>query len=214
MKKLLIIVSLASCMFAGEMGLSAYGGLGLANVSYGEDLGTGVTAGMKPGANLGIQYNKLPVLIGVGMSMRGTVISVDGSDYKSTVSMNYLDISVLYPYTVGPGAAFAGLNIGMNLSATMNSDAPGATEQDWTKSDCTMDKDGKAISCMNSLDFGIALGYTYPINDDIGVSVGYYLGLADFTAGAGVNADGTLTEDGSSDKHNGILINVGYALPF
>ena len=58
MKKLLIIVSLSSCIFAGEMGLSAYGGLGLANVSYGEDLTTGVTSGMKPGLNIGIQYNK------------------------------------------------------------------------------------------------------------------------------------------------------------
>ena len=56
MKKLLIIVSLASFMFAGEMGLSAYGGLGLANVSYGEDLETGVTAGMKPGLNIGFPH--------------------------------------------------------------------------------------------------------------------------------------------------------------
>jgi len=199
-------------MFAGEMGLKAYGGLGLANVSFGEDLGTGMTAGMKPGANFGVQYTKLPVLIGVGMSMRGTVISTDGSDYKATMAMNYLDISVLYPYTVGPGAAFAGLNIGMNLSATVNSDAPGAEEEDWTKSDCTMDADGKAISCMNGLDYGLLLGYTYPINDDMGVSIGYYLGLADFTAGAGGGSDGK--DDYSADKHNGILVNVGYALPF
>ena len=33
MKKLLTIVSFASCIFAGEMGLSAYGGLNLANLA-------------------------------------------------------------------------------------------------------------------------------------------------------------------------------------
>jgi len=62
MKKLLIIASLASGIFAGEMGLNVYGGLGLANVTPGEDI-PALSYGMKPGANLGIQYNKLPVLI-------------------------------------------------------------------------------------------------------------------------------------------------------
>ena len=56
MKKLLIIVSLSSFIFAGEMGLSAYGGLGLANISYEADAPDGVTHGM----------NKASVDVGCG----------------------------------------------------------------------------------------------------------------------------------------------------
>ena len=84
MKKMLIILSLSTCIFAGEMGLSAYGGLGLTNVAYGEDLTTGVTSGMKPGLVIGVQYNKLPVLVGMGVSMRGNVISIDNFDDKKS----------------------------------------------------------------------------------------------------------------------------------
>ena len=196
MKKMLIIVSLLSFTFAGEMGLSAYGGLGLANISYEADTPDGVTHGMKPGLNIGVQYNKLPVLVGAGISMRGSVMSMDGVDDKTTTSMNYLDISVLYPYAVGPGNVFAGLDIGINLSATTtvgDADAVDLKEVD---------------DVINGLDYGLLVGYTYPINETMGVSAGYYLGLADWSG------DGGAEEDVSSDKHNGIIINVGYALPF
>ena len=196
MKKLLTIITITSFMFAGEMGLSAYGGLGLANISYEMETPDGVTYGMKPGLNLGVQYNKLPVLVGVGISMRGSVMSMDGVDDKTTTSMNYLDISVLYPYAVGPGNVFAGLDIGINLSAsnkTGDADAVDMKEVD---------------DMINALDYGLLIGYTYPINEAMGVSAGYYLGLADWSGDAG------LDEDPYSDKHNGILVNVGYALPF
>ena len=46
----------------------------------------------------------------------------------------------------------------------------------------------------------------------MGVSAGYYLGLADFSAMIGGGDD--FTEDYSSDKHNGLVVNFGYALPF
>ena len=196
MKKLLVIVTLGSFMFAGEMGLSAYGGLGLTNVSYGVDMATGMSSGMKPGLNLGVQYHKLPVIVGVGISMRGNVISIDGVDDKTTSSFNYLDISVLYPYAVGPGNVFAGLDIGINLTATQtvgDADAVDLKEND---------------DVINGLDYGLLVGYTYPINETMDVSAGYYLGLADWSG------DGGADEDTSSDKHNGIVVNVGYALPF
>ena len=196
MKKLLIIASLAGCIFAGEMGLSAYGGLGLANIAYEADTPDGVTHGMKPGLNIGVQYNKLPVLVGAGISMRGSVMSMDGVDDKTTTSMNYLDISVLYPYAVGPGNVFAGLDIGINLTATTtvgDADAVDMKETD---------------DAINGLDYGLVVGYTYPINETMGVSAGYYHGLADWSG------DGGADEDTSSDKHNGLVVNVGYALPF
>ena len=196
MKKLLIIASLAGCIFAGEMGLSAYGGLGLANISYEADTPDGVTHGMKPGLNIGVQYNKLPVLVGMGVSMRGNVISIDNFDDKTTMSMNYLDVSVLYPYAVGPGNVFAGLNIGINLTAT--STTGDADAIDMKETDDTV----------NGLDYGLLVGYTYPLNETMGVSAGYYIGLADFSG------DGGASTDPSTDKHNGIVFNVGYALPF
>ena len=195
MKKLLVIVTLGSFMFAGEMGLSAYGGLGLANISI-EEASDGVTYGMKPGLNIGVQYNKLPVLVGMGMSMRGTVMSMDGVDDKTTYGMNYLDVSVLYPYAAGPGNVFAGLNIGINLTATSttgDADAVDLKEND---------------DVINGLDYGLLVGYTYPLNETMAVSAGYYLGLADWSGDYGMD------EDTSSDKHNGIVVNVGYALPF
>ena len=192
MKKLLLIVTVLSLSFAGEMGLSAYGGLGLANVS--PETSTGMTYGMKPGLVLGVHYNKLPVIVGVGYSMRGSVISIEGVTDDVTMSWNYLDISVLYPYVVGPGNIFAGLNIGMNLSASSKTGSADAVD---------VPDNGK-----NSLDYGLLFGYTYPINETMGVSAGYYLGLADFSGDFGAGSDT------SSDKHNGIIFNVGYALPF
>ena len=196
MKKMLIILSLSTCIFAGEMGLSAYGGLGLTNIAWEADAVDGVNRGMKPGLNIGVQYNKLPVLVGVGMSMRGSVMSIDGVDDKVTTSMNYLDISVLYPYAAGPGNVFAGLNIGLNLTATSTTGDADAVDL----------KD--ADDMVNGLDYGLLVGYTYPINETMGVSAGYYLGLADFSG------DGGADDDPSSDKHNGMVVNVGYALPF
>ena len=123
-------------------------------------------------------------------------MSIEGADDKITTSMNYLDISVLYPYAVGPGNAFVGLDIGLNLSASVK--AGDADSVDMKEADDTV----------NGLDYGLLLGYTYPINGDMGVSFGYYLGLADFSGDYG------LDEDLSADKHNGLVVNVGYALPF
>ncbi|MBT6871005.1 MAG: outer membrane beta-barrel protein [Candidatus Marinimicrobia bacterium] len=200
MKRMLIILSLASCMFAGEMGLKAYGGLVMANVAFGEEMcDEGCTQGMKPGASFGVQYTKLPVMLGLGMSMRGTTMTYEFGDEElvMTMALNYLDITALYPYPVGPGVAFAGLDIGMLLSATASSDAEGSEDVDLTEDDGT-----------NSLDYGIMLGYTYPINDDMSVSLGYYMGLGDVTGDYG------LDEDPSADKNTGLFVNMGYSLPF
>jgi len=116
---------------------------------------------------------------------------------------------------------FAGLNIGINLSAKSKTDQSGAKEYDLKTTNAAdndgwgamcQDADGKDMSCVNGLDYGLLVGYTYPINDDISVSVGYYLGLADISTSVGTPTDAKA--DASADKHNGILVNVGYALPF
>ena len=123
-------------------------------------------------------------------------MSIDGMDDKTTMSMNYLDVSVLYPYAAGPGFVFGGLDIGINLSATSTTGDADAVDLKETD------------DVINGLDYGLLVGYTYPINETMGVSAGYYLGLADFSG------DGGADDDPSSDKHNGMVVNVGYALPF
>ena len=186
MKKLLIIVSLASFIFAGEMGLSAYGGMNLASIAVEE---CDDCSGMKPGLLLGVQYNKLPVILGVGISQRGNKMEMDllGVKTTTTASYMYLDLSAIYPYAVGPGNVWGGLGIGVNLSA-----------------EATVDIDGTELSADIedvAMDFGLTFGYTYPINETMGVSASYYMGLAE------------IIED-SKSKHNGIGLGISYNLPF
>ena len=52
-------------------------------------------------------------------------------------------------------------------------------------------------------------GFTYPVNDDIGVYASYYMGLAEW-----MEADADNADDTAGDKHNGINVGVTYALPF
>ena len=186
MKKMLVIIAMFSFMVAGEMGLSAYGGLGLANMSTDSDITDAIDFGMKPGLTLGVTYDKFPVIVGGGLSFRGSVWSATGME-DITVKMTYLDLLALYPYAVGPGNIMAGLNIGINLSATYEYD--GETED---------------MEDVSALDYGLYFGYAYPINEMMSVNAGYYLGLANF-------------DDSDSDdkwNHNGILLTVGYALPY
>ena len=186
MKKMLIIASLSACIFAGEMGLNVYGGMNMGSIAV-EDCDD--CSGMKPGLVLGVQYNKLPVILGVGISQRGNKMEVEVLDVKTTTtaSYTYLDLSAIYPYAVGPGNVWAGLDIGMNLSAEATIDIDG-TEATGDIEDVAMD-------------FGLTFGYTYPLNETMGVSASYYMGLAE------------IIED-SKSKHNGIGVGINYILPY
>ena len=184
MKKMLVIIAMFSFMVAGEMGLSAYGGLGLANMSTDGDAPWDY--GIKPGITLGVTYDKFPVIVGGGLSFRGSVWSATGME-DMTLKMTYLDLLALYPYAVGPGNIMAGLNIGINLSATREQDGESDDMED-----------------VSALDYGLYFGYAYPINEMMSVNAGYYLGLANF--------DGSDSDD--KWNHNGIQLTVGYALPY
>ncbi len=185
MKKVLAIITMFSFMVAGEMGLSVYGGLGMTNVSSDDD---NSVSGSKMGLNLGVTYDKLPVIVGAGFSMRGA------KEDDITLKLNYIDLMALYPYAAGPGSAWVGLDIGINMSAKYDNDG---TETDLKDSDCD--------DCINGLDYGLLFGYTYPLNETMGVSLGYYLGLGDWS-GDGMGD--------SSDNNNGILMNLEYVLPY
>ena len=187
MKKLLLIITALSLSFAGEMGLSAYGGLNMAGVSHDPAIDD---SGMKPGLAFGVQYNKLPVILGAGISMRGEKIkesTVAGITMSGSSSYMYLDLSATYPYAVGPGNVWAGLDIGMNLNAEKTETFAGV--------DVTEDILDVQI------DYGLLIGYTYPINETMGVFASYYLGLAEIVAD-------------SKAKHNGIGLGISYSLPY
>ena len=117
MKKVLAIVTLFSFIVAGDMGLIAYGGLNLTNISYEESCPTGTNSdcSMRTGLSLGVNYSKptLPVILGVGISMRGNKMETTGM--KSETKFMYLDLSAIYPYPLGPGGVWAGIDIGMPL---------------------------------------------------------------------------------------------------
>ena len=187
MKKLLLIVTVLSLSFAGEMGLSAYGGLNMAGVSYDPAMDE---SGMKTGLALGVQYNKLPVVLGVGISMRGETIKeyeVAGVTMSGSSSYMYLDLFAIYPYVVGAGNVWAGLDIGINLSATQSVTMAGVeTENDLEDVE---------------MDYGLLFGYTYPINETMGVSASYYMGFSE------------IVKDTKS-KHNGIGLGISYSLPY
>ena len=107
--------------------------------------------------------------------------------YSASSSFMYLDLSAIYPYAVGPGNVWAGLDIGINLSAESTVEIAGA-EVSGDIEDVEMD-------------YGLVFGYTYPINETMGVFASYYLGLAEIVAD-------------SKAKHNGIGLGISYSLPY
>ena len=64
--------------------------------------------------------------------------------------------------------------------------------------DCKMSDD---IEDVESMDYGLALGYTYPVNEQIGIYASYYMGLVEIVKDA-------------ENKHTGIGLGITYALPF
>ena len=199
MKKMLIVLTLASTMLFGQMGLSAYGGLNMANLVC-----EGCEGDMKMGGAFGVNYTMSPVVLGAGVSMRGSSESMtmdDDIDGEVTVTMNfmYLDLSVLYPIAAGPGNAWVGLDVGMNLSATSDMEVTGEACDLYETMDmaCSSSDDIEDVE----MDYGLAFGYTYPVNEQIGIYASYYMGLADIVKDV-------------ETKHTGIGLGMTYALPF
>ena len=192
MKKMLIVLTLASTMLFGQMGLSAYGGLNMANIAC-----EGCEGDVKMGGAFGVQYAMSPVVLGAGISMRGTTESED--DMTVSTNFMYLDLSVLYPIAAGPGNAWVGFDLGMNLSATVDMEVTGDMCDAFEAMDmeCTASEDLEDVE----MDYGLAFGYTYPVNEQIGIYASYYMGLAE------------IVKD-SESTHTGIGLGMTYALPF
>jgi len=195
MKKIVLIVSCFSLTFAGDMGLSMYGGALISNATVECEVGmecNGLTSG-----SFGVQYNMQSVVVGVGVSIRGYGMSMEmlGMETKLGRGFTYLDLSAIYPYKLGPGNAWAGLGIGLNLAASETVDMSGSDDM------CAMMECGETTTDLEDvpLDYGLLLGYTYPVNDNMGIYASYYMGLAEIEEGA---------------TWSGIGLGITYGLPF
>ena len=191
MRKLLISALLITGLFAQ---ITVVAGLNLGNVSYGADLKTAmddfkVTNSFKPGLAIGVDYAVGPVVANAGLTQRGTTMSYDGVDDKVNSTTNYITFGASYPYAINDQMSVsAGLGLGMLMSAsTKVGDA-----------DAVDSKEGMA-----SMDYGLNLGFDYGINDNMGVRLSYYLGLAD------TNEE---TTEGYEVKNTGIGVSFLYGL--
>ena len=121
-----------------------------------------------------------PVNVGLGYGNRGW--SIKYNSIETTVIQNYLDVMIGAGYPMGP-VNLTGMFL---LGSSMGS---GKIESDGTEIDYPDEDFGEFT------DYGLMFGLNYPINDNIGLDVGYYLGLA---------------EVDDAVKYNGIAFSLGY----
>jgi len=189
MKKLLTLVfAFVAFMSVSNAQLGIRAGINLANVSVDAE-GQSLEPDSRLGIHLGVTYDKmindnLTFRPGVLFSGKGFKLEVDGIDEDFGVSLGYIEIPLDFVYKTGSLNIHAGPYLGLLMSAKVG------------------DEDVKDQS--ESLDYGLNLGLSYNINEQIGVGLNYGLGLANTTK----------TEDGddSSVKNKVIGIFVTYSL--
>ena len=190
MRKILIPACLITGLFAQ---ITVVAGLNLGNMSYGADLKTAMDAadqksGFQPGLAIGVDYAVGPVVANAGFTQRGTKLTMGSDDY--TTSLSYITFGASYPYAINDQMSVsAGLGVGMFMSGKTK--AGDADPVD-------VDKDS-----MNGTDYGLNLGFDYGINDNMGVRLSYYLGLADISKE---------TTAGMERKNTGIGVSFLYGL--
>lgn len=174
MKLIITTITLLSFGFS-QMGITLHGGFGMNNI--GGDATEGMEAKMKTGLHIGVSKQLMEnCIVGVGYTQRGSKMTPEATGdalvdalleaMEMEYSMDYLDLYALYPIPVElPVMLFAGLNVGINVKS----------EVSFMGEAVDMSEDTE------SLDYGLLLGGSYPINETMSVSAGYYLGLANFT---------------------------------
>ena len=201
MKKIILILSVGFIFAQDTTDLppthNIVGGLLMAGATVEDDVEG--TVEMLPSANFGYQYtgllsNNIPLVLGTGITMRGFNLTND-SDNNIEFRMTYLDFYAFFPYPVGPGAVIGGIGLGMALNGTATI---GSTEIDLLEEGSSMDDS----AWLNSVDYGLLFGYNMPLNETLSIGGAYYLGLNE------------MWSDGDYGKHNGLVLNLGYALPF
>jgi hypothetical protein len=112
---------------------------------------------------------------------------------SDTWNLQYLDLWAQMPYPLGPVFLGVGVNVGMYVGGTVETELKGSfLGEDFNESE-SYDLESDAMG----LDYGLNLGVAYPIGDT-GAQVGvlYVLGLVESNAGA---------------TFNGLFFNAGYS---
>jgi hypothetical protein len=212
-KSLKIIVSailVASFSSFAGMDLMIGGGLNLSNASLSEDLPSGVDKPMLIGFNAGVNLfipfsEQIGLTPGVNFETRGMKIEISAIKTTTTMSMNYLQIPVLFTYKPIPELALKlGPEIGIFLSGTGTIEVNGVSNDGDIKSDD-----------VNTIDFGLSAGASYTIANTIAVGAGYYLGLTKVNKSESTDAAASEESGSSGDfKNNNIKIYVAYIIHF
>ena len=199
---LTILVSMTTVMFAQDQpelpGWGVYVGGGsmgvvaddMEGVTWGRIIGVPVL-----GISRGLMAGPIPLSVGAGLGKRGftqemtTVDFFSGEEGTSESENQYttLDIWATVPYPVGPAFIQAGFIMGLSLSGTSTSDFLGTEVELELEGDMLPDPD-----------LGLMIALAYPINDNIGINVGYAHGLTNHG------------DDSMSMNFNGIFGLVGY----
>jgi len=138
-------------------GLSVYSGGILSNMS-------GKETYTRTGAEYGISYNNLPIILGIQYSQRGFSDTSSVGDVK--YNLDYLSFLALYPYSIGSGRILGGFVVGNSLNPSEIINQSGGHNI------------SNNIEAINDLEYGITLVIQYPLMEDIVLNAGYYYGLS------------------------------------
>ncbi len=199
---LTILLSITTVMFAQDKpelpGWGVYVGGGsmgivaddMEGVTWGRTVGVPIL-----GISRGLWAGPVPLSVGAGLGKRGYTQEMTTVDFftgeegesKSETQFTTLDIWATVPYPVGPAVLQVGFVMGMSLSGTSTTDFLGTEVELALEGDMLPDPD-----------LGLMLGLAYPINDNIGINVGYAHGLTNHG------------DDSMKMNFNGIFALVGY----
>ncbi len=201
---------------------SAKAGLNMANVaSNDDDVDMEMKLGLIIGGNYAMELSDEMILdISLAFKQSGAkeTEKILGGSETTIWSLNYLDISPNISYSVadqfavsfGPYLAFA-LSGNREDEIKITNGPTTTTSESIEFGELTLDSNSP--DGISNMDFGINIGATYFINDEMNVSAGYALGLSNIFK---VNSDvkdlyDLLNEDVPSLKNNGIYLTFGYS---
>ena len=207
MKFIVIFLSFLSYSLTQSSSYSIYGGLNYANINKTlisqNQMGYSLPIEQSsiPSFQFGIHKNMGSYILGLGIS--GREAKYEYGLITSTHSYTYLDLHALLPYSLGPGFIWAGFDIGINLSAKI-------------KMKVKMESEYQDLPDSNiedvGVDYGIVLGYTYPLSKSFNIFTSYYLGLGEaYEDGPSHIGIGLETYEGGL-SFTGIALGINYIL--
>ena len=148
------------------------------------------------GISRGLWAGPVPLSVGAGLGVRGFSQEAPNYDFltgeqdgtmKTENKYTTLDIWATVPYPVGPAVLQVGFAMGMSLSGKSTTNFAGTEIEFALESDMLPDPD-----------LGLLVGLAYPINDNIGINLGYAHGITNHG------------DDSMKMNFNGIFALVGY----